>query len=99
MKAIICGAGIAGLALAQRLDAIGWDAHIVEHADGPREQGHMIAFFGPGADAMAAMGLSDKVEEIGYRVDELVYNDGQGRRPASLRYALFEKAVSAPVTS
>ncbi|HIV59470.1 MAG TPA: FAD-dependent monooxygenase [Candidatus Stackebrandtia faecavium] len=99
MKAIICGAGIAGLALAQRLDAIGWEAHIVEHADGPREQGYMIDFFGPGADAMAAMGLSDKVEEIGYHVDELVYNDGQGRRTASLRYALFEKAVSAPVTS
>jgi 2-polyprenyl-6-methoxyphenol hydroxylase-like FAD-dependent oxidoreductase len=24
MKAVICGAGIAGLALAQRLDALGW---------------------------------------------------------------------------
>lgn len=35
MKVIICGAGIAGLALAQRLDTIGAEVVVVEKAPAP----------------------------------------------------------------
>jgi 2-polyprenyl-6-methoxyphenol hydroxylase-like FAD-dependent oxidoreductase len=39
MKVIICGAGIAGLALAQRLHTLGAAVVVVERAPGPRTQG------------------------------------------------------------
>jgi 2-polyprenyl-6-methoxyphenol hydroxylase-like FAD-dependent oxidoreductase len=38
MRVVICGAGIAGLALAQRLDAFGWEVVVLEKAPGPRPQ-------------------------------------------------------------
>ncbi|HVE96559.1 MAG TPA: FAD-dependent oxidoreductase [Pseudonocardiaceae bacterium] len=40
MKAVICGAGIAGLSLAQRLSSIGWDVAVIEKSAGPRDQGY-----------------------------------------------------------
>lgn len=57
MKAIICGAGIAGLSLAQRLNALHGDVVVIEKAPGPRTQGYMIDFFGLGYDAAEAMGV------------------------------------------
>ncbi|WP_046470999.1 FAD-dependent monooxygenase [Allosalinactinospora lopnorensis] len=87
MKAVICGAGIAGLALAQRLDTLGWDVVVVEKAHGPRTQGYMIDFFGPGYDAAEAMGILPRLHEFGYRVQEASYLDGAGRRRASLKFA------------
>ncbi|MGH3923505.1 MAG: FAD-dependent oxidoreductase [Pseudonocardiaceae bacterium] len=56
MKIVICGAGIAGLALAHRLGTLGWDVVVLEKAPGPRTQGYMTDFFGPGYDAAEAMG-------------------------------------------
>lgn len=56
MKAVVCGAGIAGLALARQLSTRGWDVVVVEKAPGPRTQGYMIDFFGAGYDAAEAMG-------------------------------------------
>ena len=56
-RAIIVGAGIAGLALAHRLDRHGWRVVVLERAAGPRPQGYMIDFFGPGYDAAEAMGV------------------------------------------
>lgn len=57
MKVVICGAGIAGLALAQRLTAHTIGVLILDNAPGPRPQGYMIDFFGPGYDAAEAMGV------------------------------------------
>jgi 2-polyprenyl-6-methoxyphenol hydroxylase-like FAD-dependent oxidoreductase len=44
VKAIICGAGIAGLTLAWWLERDGWDVVLVEREDGPRAGGDMIDF-------------------------------------------------------
>lgn len=46
MKALICGAGIAGLSLAQRLVAIGWNVTVIERSSGPRDHGYMIDYWG-----------------------------------------------------
>lgn len=93
MRAVICGAGIAGLAVAQRLDAGDWDVVVLEKAPAVRTQGYMIDFFGPGYDAAEAMGILPRIHELGYRVDEVSYLDAAGRRRAGVNYAQFAKAV------
>ena len=93
MKVVICGAGIAGLALAQRLDVLGWDVVVLEKASGPRPQGYMIDFFGPGYDAAEAMGVLPRMQQLGYHFDEASWLDGAGRRRARLRFDQFRKIM------
>ncbi|MCA2222799.1 FAD-dependent monooxygenase [Nonomuraea aurantiaca] len=86
MKAVICGAGIGGLALAQRLDTIGWDVVVLERSPGPRTHGYMIDFFGPGYDAAEAVGVLPRLHEVGYVVTEMTYRDEEGRRRSGMYY-------------
>ncbi len=94
MKAIICGAGIAGLSLAQRLTALHWDVVVIEKSPGPRSQGYMMDFFGPGYDAAEAMGALLRMKELGYEFEEVSYVDGSGRRRAGLDYAQFRRLMN-----
>ena len=57
MRAIIIGAGIAGLAAALRLRQIGWDTLIVERAPARRGGGYAVTFGGIGYDAAERMGI------------------------------------------
>lgn len=86
MRALICGAGIAGLALAQRLTAHGWAVTVVERTPRPREQGYMIDFFGLGYDAAEAMGLLPRLRELAYPIEEVTYVDAAGRPRARIDY-------------
>nr|MDT0659328.1 FAD-dependent monooxygenase [Micromonospora sp. DSM 115978] len=99
MRAIICGAGIAGLTLAQRLDRHGWEVVVLEWAPGPRDTGYMIDFFGPGYDAAEELGLLPRLHELGYQVREMSYRDARGRRRASLSFARFSKLVDGRMVS
>ncbi|GAA4659469.1 FAD-dependent monooxygenase [Streptomyces chumphonensis] len=99
MKAVICGAGISGLALAGRLERHGWDVVVLEKAPGPRDQGYMIDFFGPGYDAADAMGVLPRIRELGYRVREAAYVDERGRRRAGLDYRRFADALDGRLVS
>lgn len=92
MKAVICGGGIAGLALAQRLDALGWEVVVVEKASGPRQEGYMIDFWGLGYDAAERMGTLPRLQELGYPVQEWTYVDEAGERRAGLDYTRFARA-------
>ncbi|HWD83730.1 MAG TPA: FAD-dependent monooxygenase [Kribbella sp.] len=89
MHAIICGAGIAGLALANRLSTLGQDVTVLERSPGPRPQGYMIDFFGPGYDAMEVLGLLPALQEVAYHVDEAVLVDERGRRQAGISIRQF----------
>jgi 2-polyprenyl-6-methoxyphenol hydroxylase-like FAD-dependent oxidoreductase len=89
MRVAICGAGISGLALAHRMDAHGWDVVVLERAAGPRDQGYMIDFFGPGFDAAEAMGLLPGLRRRAHPIDEATYVDASGRATASLTFARF----------
>lgn len=93
MRALICGAGIAGLALAQRLSAHGWAVTVVERAPRPREQGYMIDFFGLGYDAAEAMGLLPRLRELAYPIEEVSYVDASGRRRAGIDYVRAARLV------
>ncbi|MGB8503907.1 FAD-dependent oxidoreductase, partial [Mycobacterium sp.] len=89
MKVIICGAGIAGLTLANRLSALGNDVVLLERSPGPRAQGYMIDFFVPGYDTAAAMGLLPAIKEVAYDIEEASLVDERGRRRAAIRPAQF----------
>lgn len=99
MKVVICGAGIAGLTLANRISALGGGVTVLERAPGPRSQGYMIDFVGPGFDAAEAMGLLPAMSEVAYPVDEVSLVDEHGRRRAGVPYAQFAKAVRARLRS
>ncbi|AFM18864.1 2-polyprenyl-6-methoxyphenol hydroxylase-like oxidoreductase [Mycolicibacterium chubuense NBB4] len=99
MKVVICGAGIAGLALAHRVAGTGGEVVVLERATGPREQGYMIDFFGPGFDAAEKMGLLPAIQEAGYRVDEVCFVDQRGRRRAEVPYGLLRKALGGRLIS
>ncbi|MGH8875745.1 MAG: FAD-dependent monooxygenase [Stackebrandtia sp.] len=99
MRVIICGAGIAGLALAGRLLATGAEPIVVEQAPGPRTQGYMIDFFGPGFDAATRTGLEPRVRELGYKVKEFGYVDKSGKVKARIDYPRFTASVSGGLVS
>ncbi len=89
MRVVICGAGIAGLTLANRLARLGVEVVVVEHAPGPRPSGYMIDFFGPGHEAAAAMGLLPAIEAIAYDIHRADLVDERGHRRASVTPAQF----------
>ncbi|GGG54503.1 FAD-dependent oxidoreductase [Kocuria dechangensis] len=99
MRAVVCGAGIAGLAAAGCLGRRGWEVVVLERAPRPREQGYMLDFFGPGWDAAEAMGVLPAVREAGYAVDRLSWVDDRGRERAGLPVARFAHALGGRLAS
>ena len=99
MKAVVCGAGIAGLAVANRLTDIGWEVVVLEKAPGPRTQGYMIDFFGPGYDAAAELGVLPRLLELRGHVEDLSYVDSRGRRRGGLSFARFANTVGGRLLS
>jgi 2-polyprenyl-6-methoxyphenol hydroxylase-like FAD-dependent oxidoreductase len=99
MKVLICGAGIAGLALARRLATLGDEVVLLEHSPRPREEGYMIDFFGPGYDAAEAMGLLPAIHQVTYPVEEASFVDQRGRRRAGLPYGLLRTALDGRLCS
>ncbi len=89
MKIVICGAGIAGLTLANRIATLGGEVVLLERSPIPRQQGYMIDFFGLGLDAIENMGLLGAVEDIAYDVHEAALLDERGRRRAGVQAARF----------
>jgi 2-polyprenyl-6-methoxyphenol hydroxylase-like FAD-dependent oxidoreductase len=92
MKVVICGAGIAGLAAANRFSTLGAQVVLLERCHGPRKQGYIIDVFGPGYDAAEAMGLLPAMKDFAYRFEGASLVDEYGRRRASLPYALVAEA-------
>lgn len=99
MKALICGAGIAGLTLARRLEHHGWDVILVDNSPGPRRHGYMIDFSGPGYAAVTAMGLEPRLHQMASSVDRFRYIDDTGRTTVGLDYSLFVKALNGEIVS
>lgn len=99
MRTVICGAGIAGLGLAHQLANHGEDVVLLERSPGPRQQGYMMDFFGPGYDAAADMGLLPAILEAAYDIGEASFVDADGRSRARLPYDRFRQAVGGRLCS
>lgn len=99
MKAIIIGAGIAGLATAKNLADSGWQVEILEKSRGPRASGYMVDFFGPGYDAAEKMGVLPALQARAYSVQEVSYFNRKGRVTGRLSYKRFADAVDGRLMS
>jgi 2-polyprenyl-6-methoxyphenol hydroxylase-like FAD-dependent oxidoreductase len=97
MKAIICGAGIAGLTLASRLTAAGWHVLLLERAVQLVDQGYMIDFFGLGYAAAERMNLIGRLKEVSYDIPELVWLNQRGVAVASLHYRSFARILKGRI--
>lgn len=99
MRAIVCGAGIAGLSLATCLDSAGADVVLLEKSPHRRAQGYMIDFFGPGYDVAEAVGLLPRVRDMSHEIDEVSYCDEHGSQRAGIRYSQFAQALGGRLLS
>lgn len=93
MRAVVVGAGIAGLAVADGLARGGWDVTVLERSPAPRDQGYMIDFFGPGYDAAERSGLLPHLLRRGYDIGSVAWVDERGRTRASLDHATMRDAA------
>ncbi|TMR93540.1 FAD-dependent monooxygenase [Nonomuraea basaltis] len=94
MKALISGAGIAGLTLAWHLERAGWQVELVERAGAFREGGYMIDFYGAGYEVAERMGLTARLRQLRYPVTELGYVDRDGRQTSRFKLSGFDQVVS-----
>ena len=91
MRAIIIGAGIAGLAAALRLEQAGWETLVVERAPRRRGGGYGVTFGGIGYDAAERMGILPALQERAFVTWELVYRKPSGER----RFAVGGRTIAA----
>lgn len=99
MKALIAGAGIAGLVAARQLGLAGWDVELFERSPEPRRDGYMMDFFGPGVDASIRIGLYPRLQEAAYHVEAAEYVDQAGRPTCSIDYNQFARLAGGNVLS
>ncbi len=99
MKAIICGAGIAGLTLGTLLGRDGWEVIIVEHAAGLRDEGYMIDFMGSGYEVSERMDLVGRLKEIAYDIPTVDWLDRKGHVGARLDYHRFAAMLDGKLLS
>ncbi|HLY05965.1 MAG TPA: FAD-binding domain [Rhizomicrobium sp.] len=86
---LISGAGIAGTTLAWWLQCRGFEPVLVERAPQPRRGGYVIDFWGLGYDIAEKMGLLDDLKCRSYRVEELRFVNGRGKRAGGFGVDVF----------
>jgi len=99
MNAVICGAGIAGLALAGRLAELGWSVTLVDAAPASRDESYMIDLFGSGFEAADRMGLMPRLRERAYEFAAVRWTSGSGRTSAHLPYRVIASLLDGRLLS
>jgi 2-polyprenyl-6-methoxyphenol hydroxylase-like FAD-dependent oxidoreductase len=79
-RAVILGAGIAGLAAALRLRQTGWEPVVVERAPARRRGGYALHLFGLGYDAAERMGILPTLTDRDFGALKLTSISPDGRR-------------------
>jgi 2-polyprenyl-6-methoxyphenol hydroxylase-like FAD-dependent oxidoreductase len=78
-RALIAGAGLAGLALARRLHALGWHVDVIERWRAPAAHGAGILLTGNALRALEGLGLAGAVLALGRRVSVVRFTDERER--------------------
>lgn len=98
-RAVVVGAGIAGLAAALRMHRAGWEVVVLERAPTRRSSGYLLNLHGPGYDAAERLGLVPALapRDIGFFTSVLVHADGREKFtvPAAVaQAAVGDRALS-----
>ncbi|MFF2083121.1 FAD-dependent oxidoreductase [Nocardia sp. NPDC058176] len=88
-RAVIAGAGIAGLATALRLHRAGWQVLVVERAPGRRSSGYLVNLLGGGYDAAENLGVLERLagRDLGVFTSILVRADGREKLTVPATFA------------
>jgi 2-polyprenyl-6-methoxyphenol hydroxylase-like FAD-dependent oxidoreductase len=97
-RALVVGAGIAGLTTAWWLERAGWDVSVVEKAPSFRAGGYMIDFFGPGHEVARRMGLLPALEARRAPISSVTSVDSSGRRRAEISTAAYEAVADGVIS-
>ncbi|GHH34242.1 FAD-dependent oxidoreductase [Lentzea cavernae] len=97
-RAVVVGAGIAGLASAWWLERAGWDVLVVEKAPSFREGGYMIDFFGPGHEVARRMGLLPALERRRAPISSVTSVDSRGQRRGEISTAAYEAVADGVIS-
>lgn len=87
LKAVIVGAGIAGLSTAWWLDKAGWDSIIIERANSLRENGYIITLSGTCLATLERMGLREKLSSTACGFNQNAFRDNKGRELLRVSYS------------
>ncbi|SEH03807.1 2-polyprenyl-6-methoxyphenol hydroxylase [Nonomuraea solani] len=90
-RAVIVGAGIAGLAAALKLHQQGWEPVVIERAPARRSGGYVVVFHGRGYGAAERMGILPALRERHVGAVDMVYRKADGRR----RFSVSGDAIGA----
>lgn len=98
-RAVVVGAGIAGLGAALRLHQAGWDVLVTERAPARRSGGYAVTFAGVGYDAAERMGILPELARRHITPDRMDYMRPDGRTRFSVpgptvRALMGERALS-----
>ncbi|MFI1991691.1 FAD-dependent oxidoreductase [Actinoplanes sp. NPDC020271] len=92
-RAVIVGAGIAGLAAALRLTRDGWRVLVVERASARRSSGYLVNLLGAGYDAAERLGLLPALTGSALGAFTTVLVRADGRRKFTIPAAVAEAAL------
>ncbi|MFE7903215.1 FAD-dependent monooxygenase [Streptomyces sp. NPDC057424] len=95
-KALISGAGIAGLALAYWLDHHGFRPTVIERAPHIRHGGYAVDFRGEALDVLDRMDLLEPIRALDTEMGDAAMVDADGRQYATLPAAVFAGDLEVP---
>ena len=98
MKVLIVGGGIGGLALAAFLKDSGIEYEIIEKCSDWQHQGFIIGLWDNGRDMLKKLGLAERLDHIGSRIQTYSIRDGHGKIVREYSLAHLQAAYGGAVT-
>lgn len=95
MRALVVGAGIAGLTVAGELASRGHDVTLCERELSPPSADHLVDLCGAGFDVAERLGLLPALEQARHAIARLVLLDGRGRARGEIDYRRVRDAAFA----
>jgi len=66
---------------------------LIERAPNLRSSGYIVDFWGLGFDIAEKMGLLPALQRQGYRIEELRFEDADGRRTGGINVSVFRQML------